>query len=222
MTLFERLRFRLLMLWAAVRLGPSLSVIKLALRVPRIAGGAPEEGDGGDGGEPAGSGGEGEPGDGGDGEPAGGEGEEELDLDRAKAKIAKANQEAAALRKRAKEAEAKVKGFEDQNKTETEKLTEQAAANEKAASEATLEAARLRVALRKGLTETQAKRLVGETEEELEQDADDLIKDFGGGQEPDNNNGRTPRERLRPGAVPSSEPEETDPAKLAAQVPRMY
>lgn len=49
---------------------------------------------------------------------------------------------------------------------------------EKAANDSKIEAARLRVAIRKGLNETQAKRLVGTTEEELEADADELLKTF--------------------------------------------
>ncbi len=42
------------------------------------------------------------------------------------------------------------------------------------------ETLKLRVAIRKGLNETQAKRLVGSTEEELESDADALVQSFGG------------------------------------------
>jgi hypothetical protein len=118
---------------------------------------------------------------------------------------------------------AKAKEIADAEKSETDKLTERATAAEKAAGESTLEAARLRVALKKGLTETQAKRLIGATEEELEADADELLLSFqndDGRQDPDPL--RRPRERLRPGAVPASELEETDPAKLAAMVPRRY
>ncbi len=118
----------------------------------------------------------------------------------------------------------RVQEHEDATKTEQERATERAAEAERLASSATLEAARLRVALKKGLTELQAKRLVGETEEELEQDADDLLASFqteDDRQEPDPLRPR-PRERLRPGAAPSAEPEVTDPAKLADLVPRRY
>lgn len=127
------------------------------------------------------------------------------------------------LKERAATAEAKVKEHEDATKSQQERDAEARAAAEKTASEKTLEAARLRVALAKGLTETQAKRLVGETEEELEQDADDLLASFKTTDD-DQPAGprRRPTERLRPGAAPSSEPEETDPDKLAAMVPRMY
>lgn len=202
MTLIERIRFRLRMLAYALHRGWTLKPIA----------GADGEGEG----EPEPKGND-EP------EEKGGTGEEEpLDLDRAKAKIAKANSEAANLRKRLKELEPlakKAQELEDASKSEQEKLTERAAKAEETAKEATQEVMRLRVALRKGLTETQAKRLVGETEEELEQDADELLASFtppeGEGDAP-----RRPRERLRPGAVPSSEPEETDPRKLAEDLPR--
>lgn len=110
---------------------------------------------------------------------------------------------------------------EDAAKSEEQKREERTTLAEQQAAAATRDAARLRVALKKGLTETQAKRLVGDTEEELEADADELLASFvppeeEDGQEPP----RRPRERLRPGAVPSSEPEETDPRKLAALVRR--
>lgn len=111
--------------------------------------------------------------------------------------------------------------IEDSKKTETEKLTEAKAAADKAAASAQGELARLRVAMRKGLTEAQAKRLVGETEEELEADADELLASFGhkdaGG---DAGKPTRPKERLRSGAAPEEEPDETDPRKLADMVPR--
>lgn len=55
-------------------------------------------------------------------------------------------------------------------------------AQEKAAKggETSKETLKLRVALRKGLSEVQAKRLVGDTEEELVKDADELLESFGG------------------------------------------
>jgi hypothetical protein len=126
------------------------------------------------------------------------------------------------------ELKTKNKEFEDASKSDQERLAERASNAETTAKTATAEAARLRVAVKKGLTETQAKRLVGETEEDLEKDADELLADFrkddgdgdgDGGQEPPQ--GR-PRERLRPGAAPGAEPEKEDPASLAAEVPRGY
>lgn len=65
-------------------------------------------------------------------------------------------------------------------KTEAQKLTDRATAAEKAAADAALAQARAEVALAKGLTATQAKRLVGTTREELEADAAELLKDLGG------------------------------------------
>lgn len=109
---------------------------------------------------------------------------------------------------------------EEQRREEARQLAEQEAKDSK------IEAARLRVALAKGLTETQAKRLIGETEEELSADADELLATFttegDGGQDP--LTGR-PRERTpRSGAAPNRSEglDEENPETLAAQVPRMY
>lgn len=217
MTLYERLKFRLLMLWAAVQLGPTPSVIRLAVRTPRIAGGAPE----GEGGDEGGKDGDAAAsGEGGDGD-AGDEGDDdELDLDRAKAKIAKVNQEAASLRKRLKEAEPlaqKALEAEEAAKDEKTKLTEAKEAAAQEAAEAKTEAIRLRMLLKYGLEEDDLD-LLGTGDEEAIEARAKRLQERSKGQEP--NNGRVPRERLRPGAVPSSEPEETDPRKLAAGLPR--
>jgi hypothetical protein len=158
--------------------------------------------------------------------------EEKFDEAKAKAALSKKNSEAANLRKRLKELEPlakKAKELEDEQKSESE-LTEAKTTAEKEAAEVGREAARLRVALKKGLTETQAKRLVGDNEEELEADADELLASFKPAQEESREDEteeqqeppRRPRERMKPGAVRSAEPDETDPAKLAADVPRGY
>jgi len=115
----------------------------------------------------------------------------------------------------------RLKEAEDADKSEVQKLSEQAAEADKVAAHARSEALRLRVALRLGLTEAQAKRLVGETEEELEADAEELLASFG--QKKDAGDAGTPtrpKERLRSGAVPDEEPDEADPRKLAEFVPR--
>ena len=104
---------------------------------------------------------------------------------------------------------AKAQQLEDSKKTETEKLTERAAAAEKRAADAESKALRLEVAAAKGLTQAQAKRLVGTTKEELEADADELLASFGttpSGDSPGgkgSGKGRTPVEKLRPGALPN-------------------
>lgn len=117
---------------------------------------------------------------------------------------------------------------DDAAKTEEQKRDEAKAEAEKNAAKATQEAARLRVALKKGLTETQAKRLVGDSEEDLEKDADELLASFKNEEEENPEEGgqapRRPTERLktRSGAAPEAEPDESDPAKLAAGVSRDY
>jgi len=68
---------------------------------------------------------------------------------------------------------------DEANKTELQKAVERAEAAEKKLTPAEAKATRLEVALEKGLTATQAKRLVGSTKEELEADADELLADIG-------------------------------------------
>lgn len=58
-------------------------------------------------------------------------------------------------------------------------LEERVAGIEQQAKESEARALRAEVANAKGLTPTQAKRLVGATKEELEADADELLKDLG-------------------------------------------
>lgn len=149
--------------------------------------------------------------------------------------VKKLRDEAAGNRKRAQEAEAKVAEYEQAGASEVEKLTAKLTKETERADGAEKKAARLTVALRKGLTETQAKRLIGDTEEDLEKDADELLADFkpegegeGEGEPEGEGEGekkeprRRPKERLKPGATPSSEPDETDPVKLADTVPRSW
>lgn len=114
----------------------------------------------------------------------------------------------------------RLQEIEDAKKSELEKLTEAQTAAERRAAEAEQRALRLEVAAEKGLTPAQAKRLVGATKEELEADADELLASFlppsDGTGETDTDLPRRPRERLRAGATSVTEPEETDPRKLAA------
>lgn len=107
----------------------------------------------------------------------------------------------------------KLAEIEDSKKSEIEKAAEKATEAQKIADKATREAARLRIALDRGLTGNQAKtfakRLTGETEEELEADADELIE-FLSVEEPTDDTSRLPREKLKPGASTDSDPDETD------------
>lgn len=68
--------------------------------------------------------------------------------------------------------------LEQQKKAELERIAEERDSNKSRAQEAELARDRLEIALEKGLTKTQAKRLVGSTREELEADADELLADL--------------------------------------------
>src|SRR5688500_8617178 len=94
-----------------------------------------------------------------------------FDEAKAKAKIKRVNDEARNLRKRLKELEPladQAKADADAKKSETERLAEERDRLKTDNESSAKELVRLRVALRKGLTETQAKRLIGDTEEDLE------------------------------------------------------
>lgn len=114
-------------------------------------------------------------------EPPEGKEDQAFDEQRAKEKINKANQEAANLRKRLKEAEAKAKKYdehEEATKSEQQKAADAIAQATKKAEAAEARALRLEVAAEHGLSPAQAKRLVGDTREELEADAEELLGSF--------------------------------------------
>lgn len=95
--------------------------------------------------------------------------------------------EAASYRTRAQEAEGKVRTFEDRDKTEQQRLEERATTAEGRASAAETKLMRFEIALDKGIPSRLINRLQGSTREELEQDADNLMQEFGlgeGGQAP--------------------------------------
>ena len=117
---------------------------------------------------------------------------------------------------------ARLVELEEKDKTDAQRLADSNRALEDRAKKAELDACRMRIAIRKGLTEAQVKRLVGATEEELEADADELLEAFKAKDDQTPPSAGRPKEKLRPGAVPDAEPEETDPAKLAASVPRHF
>lgn len=87
-------------------------------------------------------------------------------------------QKARAAERELKAAQARLKEFEDRDKSEAEKTAERLSAADKRAAEAEQKAIRLEVAYAKGLTPAQAKRLVGSSREELEADADDILATF--------------------------------------------
>lgn len=122
-----------------------------------------------------------------------------FDADKAREKIRKINSENQNLRKRATEAEAKAK----ENADNGERLTALEAEN-----------LRLRIGVKHGLPESLVKRLSGSTEEELLQDAEELMELFKGKTVPSNQ----PKERLRGGGDPTAETDPTaDLDKFAAE-----
>lgn len=121
-----------------------------------------------------------------------------FDADKARDKIRRINSENRNLRKRATDAEAKAKDAEGQS----EKITALEAEN-----------LRLRIAVKHGLPESLVKRLTGTTEEEILQDAEELMDLFGGQKPPT----QQPKERLRGGGDPTT-PGEVDIDKMVARV----
>lgn len=125
--------------------------------------------------------------------------------------------------KRAADAEARLKELEDAGKGELDRIRDENATLKSRLTELESTNTRLTVAIDKGLSKSQAKRLVGSTAEELEADADEILESFGGG----NNSGgatppptRRPVEALKGGSEPNEAPVEMDPRKLAESVPR--
>jgi hypothetical protein len=123
-----------------------------------------------------------------------------FDAEKAREKIRKVNSEAAALRKRLQEAETKAQGADDKDKT----ITTQEA-----------EIMRLRVAVKHGLPESLVKRLSGSTEEEILQDAEELMALFGGPKKPPT---QQPREQLRDPSKPNQAAGDIDIDKLVEKV----
>lgn len=118
------------------------------------------------------------------GDEAGAGEEAGFDPEKAREKIRKINSENKNLRKRATDAEEKAKGADEKD----QKLTALEADN-----------MRLRVAVKHGLPESLVKRLSGTTEEEILQDAEELMELFGSKKPPT----QLPKEKLRSPGDPS-------------------
>lgn len=112
-----------------------------------------------------------------------------FDAEKAREKIRKVNSEARQLRERVKAAEEKAKGSEEKDT----RLTALEAEN-----------LRLRVGVKHGLPEALIKRLSGGTEEEILQDAEELMELFGSKKPPTNR----PKESLRGGIDPTENAED--------------
>jgi hypothetical protein len=127
--------------------------------------------------------------------------------------------------RRATDLEGRLKAIEDKDKSETERLTEENARLTKELGTATATGTRLRVAIDKGLDPALLKRLVGDTEEELLADADELLaykESLGakpGDDKPPPPPGGRPREQLKPGnGDPDTPVEETDIQKIGERM----
>lgn len=121
-----------------------------------------------------------------------------FDPEKAREKIRKINSENRNLRKRAADAEAKAQGADDKD----QKISAQEA-----------EIMRLRVAVKHGLPEKLVHRLTGTTEEEILQDAEELMELFGGKKPPT----QQPKESLRSPGDPAGNAE-LDVDKIVAKV----
>lgn len=84
----------------------------------------------------------------------------------------------ATLTKELSELRAKVASHEDEKRTDVEKAVARAEKAETALSKSTAEKLRADVAIEQKLTASQAKRLVGNTREELEADAIEMLADL--------------------------------------------
>jgi hypothetical protein len=120
----------------------------------------------------------------------------------------------------------RLKEAEDADKTSGEQLAEAKSRAEKAERDRLV----MEVAIDKGLTTAQARRLVGTSREELEKDADELLETFkpatetstgdAGGKDDKKGPVTKPTPDLKGGGEPEQEVVEMDPAKLADAVPR--
>lgn len=118
--------------------------------------------------------------------------------------------------KSAKDLAARLKELEDKDKSETDRLREENVGLKQQVSDAEAKATRFEVAAEKGV---KPRWLTGTTREELEAAADEYLTDHpsatGAGPAPSK-----PTEALSGGGDPTEEPDETDPRKLAEQIPR--
>lgn len=126
--------------------------------------------------------------------------------------------------KTAKERADKLREYEDKDKSESQRLQEALGEHQTRAEKAEAALRRREVAEARApehATVAQikavAKRLHGDSDDDLETDADEL---FGLLAPEPRRVASRPQERLRGGGEPDDEPEETDPRKLADLIPR--
>jgi hypothetical protein len=132
-------------------------------------------------------------------------------------------------RKNEKDANARaaaLKKYEDANKSEAQRLEEERDSHRSRAEKAEAALKRRDIAEQRApehatpaQIRTVAKRLAGDSDEEMEKDADELFAAFAPAP-PTSKTASRPKERLRGGSEPDEDVEETDPRKLAALIPR--
>lgn len=158
--------------------------------------------------------------------------EDKPDLgDAGKKAIEAMKRERNAARKQLADLQAELKKYTDRDKTDTERLTEAAEDAKSRAAKAETEFRKLTTAMERapeGATLTQiravAKRLSGDTEDEMEADADELFGLFAPKSTSDDTKRPAPSGKptpsLKGGGDPDEEPEEMDPRKLADLIGR--
>jgi hypothetical protein len=100
--------------------------------------------------------------------------------DAGKRALAAEREAAKQAQKEAKEAQAKLKEREDADLSEAEKAKKEAKESQERADKAEAKLMHTEVAEKKKLKPGMASRLAGDTKEELEKDADKLLKELGG------------------------------------------
>lgn len=135
-----------------------------------------------------------------------------------------------AARKELADYRAKLKEIEDKDKTEAQRLQEARDEAANRAAKAEEQARSLSIAMERAPTHATlaqvravAKRVRGESDEDMESDADELFELLAPAPKDDTPPRKVagkPRERLRGGGDPEEEPEESDPRKLAEMIRR--
>jgi hypothetical protein len=127
-----------------------------------------------------------------------------------------------------KDTAAKLQKYEDANKSESQRLQEERDLGLSRAEKAEAALKRREIAESRAPEHATpahiravAKRLAGESDEDLESDADELFELIAPGPKAAPKvAGSRPKERLKGGSEPDEQPEVTDPRKLAGLIPR--
>lgn len=126
-----------------------------------------------------------------------------------------------------KDTAAKLKQYEDANMSESQRLQEERDSHRTRAERAEANLKRREIAEARAPEHATtahiravAKRLAGESDDELESDADELFALLVPEPKAAAKTPSRPKERLKGGSEPDEEPDVTDPRKLAALIPR--